>query len=88
MPDRSPGGRAVDVEHRAIGICLGPDEVEYEGRGEPGEKREPVSQRHRLNHQPVLVNQAAPGERLREGGTSPRDQVLARLALETRSGMA
>ena len=28
-----------------------------------------------LQHEPVLVNQAEPGERLREAGASPGDQV-------------
>jgi LuxR family transcriptional regulator, maltose regulon positive regulatory protein len=35
---------------------------------------------HWLKHEPVLVDQAEPAERLREGGTSPGDQVLAGLA--------
>lgn len=49
------------MEHRAVGICPGFDEVE---------------------HEPVFVDQAEPAERLREGGTSPRDQVFPRFAFE------
>jgi hypothetical protein len=64
------------MEHRAVGICPGFDEVEHEGLGESCGQREPVSQRHWLEHEPVFVDQAEPAERLREGGTSPRDQVF------------
>jgi hypothetical protein len=51
-------------------------------RGESREQREPVSQRHWLKYQPVVVDQAEPAERLGEGGTSSGDQVLSRLAFE------
>jgi hypothetical protein len=66
MRDRSSGSWAVDVEHRAVAICPGLNEVKYERRGESDEKWEPVAQRHWLNHQPVLADQAEPGERLRK----------------------
>lgn len=56
MPGRSSCGRAVDMEHRAVGVCPGLDEVEHEGRGESREQREPVSQRHWLKHEPVFVD--------------------------------
>ena len=59
------------MEHRAVGICPGFDEVEHEGRGESREQWEPVSQCHWLEHEPVFVDQAEPAERLREGGASP-----------------
>jgi hypothetical protein len=58
------------MEHRATGVRPGLDEVEHEGRGQPREQREPVSQRHRLNHETVFVDQTEPAERLREGGTA------------------
>jgi hypothetical protein len=37
------GSRAVDMEHRAVAICPGLNEVEHEGRGESREQRESVS---------------------------------------------
>jgi hypothetical protein len=70
------------MEHRAVGICPGFDEVEPEGRGESREQREPVSQCHWLEHEPVFVDQAEPAERLREGGTSPTRSGLSRFAFE------
>src|SRR5215472_12708770 len=79
---RSSCGRAVDMEHRAVAIRLGLNEVEHEGHGESREQREPVSERHRLNYEPVLVDQAEPAERLGEGGPSPRDEVLPWLTFE------
>jgi cellulose synthase/poly-beta-1,6-N-acetylglucosamine synthase-like glycosyltransferase len=74
--------RAVDVEHRAVAVRLRVDEVQHVGRGESREQREPVSQRHRLDHEPVFVHQPEPAQRLRERGASPGDHVLARLAFE------
>jgi hypothetical protein len=54
-------------------------------RSGPGKSRNSGSPFHSAtgwNHQSVFVDQAQPGQRLREGGTAVGDDVVARLALE------
>jgi hypothetical protein len=47
------------------------------------EQREPGPEGGRLDHEPILVDQPEPRERLVERGAAVRNQVLAPFALET-----
>ncbi len=74
-------GGAVDVEHRGV-VRFRLDELESDWRRKAFEQREPVPERHWLQHEAVFVDEPEPCERLGEPGASPRDQVLSRLALQ------
>jgi uncharacterized protein YndB with AHSA1/START domain len=69
------------VKRRAGVVGLRVDELESERRGEVLEQRKAVPECHGLEHEPVLVNQSEPGERLGERGAAAGDHLIARLAL-------
>src|SRR3954452_12287299 len=78
----SSSARPGDVDGQAVRGGGRLDELELERRGEILEQREPRAERRRLDHEPVLVDQPEPGERLVEPGAAVGDQVVPRLALE------
>jgi hypothetical protein len=71
----------LNVELRGV-VRFRLDELEPDWHSEALEHREPFPKRHRLQHEAVFVDEPERCERMGEPGSSPRDQVLSRLALQ------
>src|SRR5579862_8685161 len=78
----APAAWLIQVEHCSRRECRRAEDSEVERVAEIPEDRFAPSEHDGLNHDRVLVDESGPGERLRESGASPGDDLTAGLVLQ------
>jgi hypothetical protein len=75
-----PAGRPIDVRDGTV-ECDRTHETQIEGFLKSGEQGQPFTEGHRVNQEPVLVDETGPHQALREARSAVREEILAGLLL-------
>lgn len=77
-----PSARYVGLGDGPVGPGGAADQLESQWLVQAAQQRQAVAEGHRLDVDPVLIDQAVGGERVGEARSAEDDDVLARLTFE------